>query len=60
MMALLEENQVYLKELFHLNEYSPEVRFLLIKTYGMLYNDTNFLKETHKWMSEALQMDNQK
>ena len=60
MMALLEENQVYLKELFHLNEYSPEVRFLFIKTYGMLYNDTSFLKETHKWMSEALQMDNQK
>ena len=60
LMDTLEENQVVIRELFQLNEYSPEVKFLLIKTYGMLYNDVNFLKETQKWMNESLLIENQK
>ena len=46
LMDILEENQVVIRELFQLNEYSPEVKFLLVKTYGLLYNDVSFLKET--------------
>jgi uncharacterized protein Yka (UPF0111/DUF47 family) len=51
LVDILIENRHVIKQLFHLNEYSPEVKFLLIKTYGLLCNDSVFLKETQKWMS---------
>lgn len=44
LINLLIKNKEIIKQLFEINEYSTESRFLLLRTYSTLYNDANFMR----------------